>query len=284
MKWLVNKSERQWNLDSIVPDPFDNQRIRNLVANPYGMILLTGPTGSGKTTTLYSLLQLLNTGKNNIVTVEDPVEYRLDGITQVQTNPRAGLTFATALRSILRQDPDVILIGEIRDYETAEIAVSAAMTGHLVLSTLHTNDAAGAISRLINLGIKPFMLASALLGTIAQRLYRTSCSACKESYTPEPEIKNKLFPQQPENLRLHRSIGCDNCGKSGYVGRKAIYEILPVSGVIRNMIIDGGNDTAIKNQAVKEGMKTLRMSGLNQVLAGRTTLDELYRVVDMQEE
>jgi type IV pilus assembly protein PilB len=281
---ILNKSNRQWNLDNIAPDPSDNQRIRNLITNPYGMILLTGPTGSGKTTTLYSLLQLLNTGKNNIVTVEDPVEYRLDGITQVQTNPRAGLTFASALRSILRQDPDVILIGEIRDYETAEIAVSAAMTGHLVLSTLHTNDAAGAISRLINLGIKPFMLASALLGSIAQRLYRTSCSACRESYTPDSEIKKKLFAQQPDDIQLHRSIGCDNCGKSGYVGRKSIYEILPVSNIIRNMIIEGGNDTAIKNQAIKEGMKTLRMSGLNQVLSGLTTIDELYRVVDMQED
>ncbi|MCE5340057.1 MAG: GspE/PulE family protein [Planctomycetaceae bacterium] len=281
---ILNKSNRQWNLDNIAPDPLDNQRIRSLVANPYGMILLTGPTGSGKTTTLYSLLQLLNTGKNNIVTVEDPVEYRLDGITQVQTNPRAGLTFATALRSILRQDPDVILIGEIRDYETAEIAVSAAMTGHLVLSTLHTNDAAGAISRLINLGIKPFMLASALLGSIAQRLYRTSCSACRESYAPDSDIKNKLFAEQPDDILLHRSTGCDNCGKSGYVGRKGIYEILPVSPAIRNMIIDGGNDTAIKNQAIKEGMKTLRMSGLNQVLSGLTTIDELYRVVDMQED
>jgi type IV pilus assembly protein PilB len=281
---ILNKSDKQWNLDNIAPDPFDNQRIRSLVENPYGMILLTGPTGSGKTTTLYSLLQLLNTGKNNIVTVEDPVEYRLAGITQVQTNPRAGLTFATALRSILRQDPDVILIGEIRDYETAEIAVSAAMTGHLVLSTLHTNDAAGAISRLVNLGIKPYMLASALLGTIAQRLYRTSCTACKQSYTPDAELKNKLFADQSGNILLHRSIGCDNCNQSGFVGRKSIYEILPVSNSIRNMILEDKNDTAIKHQAIKEGMKTLKMSGLNQVLTGLTTIEELYRVVDMQED
>lgn len=281
---ILNKSGNRWNLDNIAPDSFDNQRIRSLVDNPYGMILLTGPTGSGKTTTLYSLLQLLNTGKNNIVTVEDPVEYRLDGITQVQTNPRAGLTFASALRSILRQDPDVILIGEIRDYETAEIAVSAAMTGHLVLSTLHTNDAAGAISRLINLGIPPFMLASSLLGAIAQRLYRTSCVTCRESYTPEPNIKKRLFANEPDNMVLYRSNGCDNCGKSGYVGRKSIYEILPVSTAIRNMIIEAKNDTMIKNQAIKEGMKTLRMSGINQVLTGLTTLDELYRVVDMQED
>jgi len=281
---VLNKSGTRWNLDNIAPDSSDNQRIRKLVDNPYGMILLTGPTGSGKTTTLYSLLQLLNTGKNNIVTVEDPVEYRLEGITQVQTNPRAGLTFASALRSILRQDPDIILIGEIRDYETAEIAVSAAMTGHLVLSTLHTNDAAGAISRLINLGIPPFMLASSLLGAIAQRLYRTSCVTCRESYKPEPEVKKTIFAKEPEDMVLYRSTGCDNCGKSGYVGRKSIYEILPVTNTIREMIITGKNDTAIKHQAISEGMKTLRASGIQQVLNGQTTLEELYRVVDMQED
>lgn len=281
---ILNKSGNRWNLDNIAPDPFDNERIRKLVENPYGMILLTGPTGSGKTTTLYSLLQLLNTGKNNIVTVEDPVEYRLEGITQVPTNPRAGLTFATALRSILRQDPDVILIGEIRDYETAEIAISAAMTGHLVLSTLHTNDAAGAVSRLINIGIPPFMLASSLLGTIAQRLYRTLCTTCRQSYAPDTKLKNKYFANEPENMLLYQSGGCDNCGKSGYAGRKAVYEILPISTAIRNMIIEGKNDTLIKNQAIKEGMRTLKMSGINQVKAGLTTVDELYRVVDMQED
>ncbi|MEN6386784.1 MAG: GspE/PulE family protein [Phycisphaerales bacterium] len=281
---ILNKSENQWNLDNMAPDPFDNQRIRNLIENPYGMILLTGPTGSGKTTTLYSLLRLLNTGRNNIVTVEDPVEYRLGGITQVQTNARAGLTFVTALRSILRQDPDVILIGEIRDFETAEIAVSAAMTGHLVLSTLHTNDAAGAISRLVNLGIKPYMLASALLGTIAQRLYRTSCTACKESYSPQSDFEKSLFTGQSGDIKLYRSKGCDNCGKSGYVGRKGIYEILPVTPSIRNMILHGDNDTQIKSQAIKEGMRTLKACGINQVLSGSTTIDELYRVVDMQEE
>ncbi|MFA5292972.1 MAG: GspE/PulE family protein [Phycisphaerae bacterium] len=279
---ILNKSGSKWNLDNIAPDSLDNQSIRKLVDNPYGMILLTGPTGSGKTTTLYSLLQLLNTGKNNIVTVEDPVEYRLAGITQVQTNPRAGLTFASALRSILRQDPDVILIGEIRDYETAEIAVSAAMTGHLVLSTLHTNDAAGAISRLVNLGIPPFMLASSLLGTVAQRLMRTSCIACKQSYTPEPQIKKMLFADEPEDMVLHRSDGCDNCSKTGYLGRKAIYEILHITKTIQDMIVAGKSDTEIKRQAISEGMRTLRKSGIQQVLSGSTTLEELYRVVDMQ--
>ncbi|MBU1259711.1 MAG: GspE/PulE family protein [Planctomycetes bacterium] len=281
---ILDKTSSKWNIDNITPDSFDNQGMRRLVENPYGMILLTGPTGSGKTTTLYSLLQLLNNSKRNIVTVEDPVEYRLDGITQVQTNTRAGLTFASALRSILRQDPDVILIGEIRDLETAEIAVSAAMTGHLVLATLHTNDAAGAISRLINLGVPSFMLASSLLGAIAQRLVRTSCFACKETYTPEPEVKKLLFADKPEDMVLHRSTGCDNCAKTGYLGRKGIYEILPITSTIQDMIIAGKSDAEIKRQAIKEGMRTLKQSGIQQVLSGATTLEELYRVVDMQEE
>ncbi|MBL7107412.1 MAG: type II/IV secretion system protein, partial [Phycisphaerae bacterium] len=179
---ILDKSNNKWALDDIVTNPDDNHKFRSLAKNPYGMILLTGPTGSGKTTTLYSLLQLLNTPQRNIVTVEDPVEYRLEGITQVQVKPVAGMSFSSALRSILRQDPDVILIGEIRDFETAEIAVSAALTGHLVLSTLHTNDAAGAISRLINIGIPPFLVSSALLGTAAQRLIRTNCPSCKQEY------------------------------------------------------------------------------------------------------
>ncbi len=281
---VLDKSGSKWNIDNITPDSFDNQGMRKLIENPYGMILLTGPTGSGQTTTLYSLLQLLNNSKRNIITVEDPVEYRLDGVTQVQTNTRAGLTFASALRSILRQDPDVILIGEIRDLETAEIAVSAAMTGHLVLSTLHTNDAAGAISRLINLGVPSFMLASSLLGTIAQRLIRTSCFACKETYPPAPEVKKLLFADQPEDMVLHHNIGCDNCAKTGYLGRRGIYEILPITKTIQNMIIEGKSDTEIKRQAIKEGMRTLKKSGIQQVLSGTTTLEELYRVVDMLED
>ena len=280
---ILDKSGSRWNLDNIAADKQDNERFRSLVENPYGMILLTGPTGSGKTTTLYSLLQLLNNGRNNIVTVEDPVEYRLAGITQVQVNPKAGLMFATALRSILRQDPDIILIGEIRDLETAEIAISAAMTGHLVLSTLHTNDAAGAISRLINLGVPPFMLASSLLGAIAQRLMRVSCDRCRETYTAAEEQKKILVPnRQSEELLLARNNGCDNCGKTGYLGRKAIYEILTMSGKIRKMIIDGKSDTEIKEQAIREGMRTLRESGVEKVISQATTIEELYRVVDMQ--
>jgi type IV pilus assembly protein PilB len=281
---ILDKSRNQWNLDDIAPNKQDNQMFRSLIENPYGMILLTGPTGSGKTTTLYSLLQLLNNGKENIVTVEDPVEYRLVGITQVQVNSKAGLTFARALRSILRQDPDIILIGEIRDLETAEIAVSAAMTGHLVLSTLHTNDAAGAISRFINIGIPPFLLASSLLGTAAQRLIRKSCPQCRETFPASEEQKKILSPngRADRELLLVKNTGCDNCLKTGYLGRKSIYEILPISSQIRKMIIDGKSDTVIKEQAIKDGMKTLRLSGIEDVLLHNTTIDELYRVVDMQ--
>ena len=194
---ILDKNADKWSIDAVVTSDHDNKKFRELVSNPYGMLLITGPTGCGKTTTLYSVLQLINTPERNIVTVEDPVEYRLDGITQVQVRPIAGMTFASALRSILRQDPDVILIGEIRDLETAEIAISAAQTGHLVLSTMHTNDAAGAISRLINLGIPPFLLSSALLGTVAQRLIRTSCSKCKQRYHPSEEELRCLFGSQP---------------------------------------------------------------------------------------
>jgi type IV pilus assembly protein PilB len=214
---ILDKDVDRWSIDEIVTSPEDNRRFRAMAENPYGMLLLTGPTGCGKTTTLYGLLQLLNTPETNIVTVEDPVEYRLDGVTQVQVHPAAGRTFASALRSIVRQDPDVILVGEIRDLETAEIAVSAALTGHLVLSTLHTNDAAGAISRLINLGIPPFLVASALLGTAAQRLVRTSCSKCLQSYEPSAEELKCLFGKSKpkKDAMLHRGAGCENCYNTG---------------------------------------------------------------------
>ena len=294
---ILDKNASKWSLDAVVTSPDDNQKFRELVSNPYGMLLLTGPTGCGKTTTLYSVLQLVSTPERNVVTVEDPVEYRLDSITQVQVRPVAGMTFASALRSILRQDPDVILIGEIRDLETAEIAISAALTGHLVLSTLHTNDAAGAISRLINLGIPPFLVSSALLGAVAQRLIRVSCPQCKQVYQPAEEERKLLFGEsgaarlgegrsrsRDGNIKLYRSPGCKNCFQMGYRGRKAIYEILSVSEVIRKMIVDGASDDKINQQAVASGMKTLRKSGLDEVLNGVTTLDELMRVVDIRED
>jgi type IV pilus assembly protein PilB len=289
---ILDKNMDRWSLDKIVTSEDNNRKFRTLLNNPYGMILLTGPTGSGKTTTLYALLQLLNTPEKNIVTVEDPVEYRLDGITQVQVNTASGRTFATSLRSILRQDPDIVLIGEIRDYETAEIAVSAALTGHLVLSTLHTNDAAGAISRLINIGIPPFLIASALLGAIAQRLVRTVCPKCKKIYEASPEELKILSSysslqtsgKNRNKTQLYLGPGCDACANSGYSGRKALYEILSVSREIREHIVNLKSDGDIKQQAIKQGMKTLREDGIELVLAGQTTLDEIHRVVDMRSE
>ena len=279
---ILDKNAGRWSLDRVVTSAQDNERIRNLVANPYGMILLTGPTGCGKTTTLYSVLQLVNTPERNIVTVEDPVEYRLPGITQVQVKPVAGVTFASTLRSILRQDPNVILIGEIRDLETAEIAISAALTGHLVLSTLHTNDAAGAISRLISIGIPPFLVASALLGVVAQRLVRTLCPKCKELHTPGEEERKVIGNEPAAKQRLFRAKGCNHCYGSGYLGRKSVYEILCVSQAIKHMIGDGRSDATIKEQAIVEGMRTLRTSALEEVRSGVTTADEIMRVVDVK--
>jgi type II secretory ATPase GspE/PulE/Tfp pilus assembly ATPase PilB-like protein len=284
LRILYKSGGNQWGLDDIVTDKEDNERFRSLIENPYGMILLTGPTGSGKTTTLYSLLQILNTGRNNIVAVEDPVEYKLAGITQVQINPKYGLMFASALRSILRQDPDIILIGEIRDLETAEIAVGAAMTGHLVLSTLHTNDAVGAISRLVNIGVPPFLLASSLLGTVAQRLIRVSCKQCRETCAATEEQKRILIgdSQTKKELLLAKNTGCDTCGKTGYLGRKAVYEILVVSEQIRKMITESKSDAEIRELAIKEKMRTLKTSGIQEVISQTTTIEELSRVVDMK--
>jgi type IV pilus assembly protein PilB len=268
---ILDKDINRWSLDDIVTSPEDNQKFRSLV---------------GKTTTLYALLQLLSTPEKNIVTVEDPVEYHLNGVTQVQVQQVAGRTFATALRSIVRQDPDVILIGEIRDYETAEIAISAALTGHLVLSTLHTNDAAGAVSRLINLGIPPFLVASALLGAVAQRLVRLSCSNCKSAYGPSEDELTSLFggSYQDKKTKLYRGTGCSSCFNTGYLGRKSIYEILSVSPEIRRLILQGNNDDAIRQHAISEGMRTLYKSAVDEVVNGVTTVAELTRVVEVQVE
>jgi len=281
---ILDKNAGRWSLDRVITSPQDNRRVRDLAANPYGMVLLTGPTGSGKTTTLYSVLQLVNTPERNIVTVEDPVEYRLPAITQVQVKPVAGVTFASTLRSILRQDPDIILIGEIRDLETAEIAVSAALTGHLVFSTLHTNDAAGAVSRLVSLGIPPFLVASSLLGAVAQRLVRTVCPKCKQPHSPGEE-EQRLIQQGAatgETPQLYHGAGCHACNQTGYRGRKSIYEILCVSPTIKRMIVDGASDTALKEQAVAEGMRTLRASAIDEIRSGATTMEEIMRVVDLK--
>jgi type IV pilus assembly protein PilB len=249
---------------------------------PYGMILVTGPTGSGKSTTLYATLNIVNRPEVNIITVEDPVEYRLPGVNQVQTNAKAGLTFASALRSILRSDPDIVLIGEIRDHETAQIAVEASLTGHLVLSTLHTNDAASAVTRLTEMGIEPFLVGSALDCVLAQRLARRLCSKCKEAYQPTPETMVAAgFPWLDSEPipTLYRAVGCSMCAKTGYRGRMALHEVMPVTEQIERLTIEHSSVANIRTAAVEEGMLSLRLDGMSKVLAGHTSLDEILRVV-----
>ena len=283
---ILDTSTSLASLNQIVKEPDDYEKITSMIDSPYGMILLTGPTGCGKTTTLYSIIEYLNVPERNIVTIEDPVEYRLKGITQVQIKPEIGRTFASGLRNILRQDPDIILVGEIRDFETAEIAVSAALTGHLVLSTLHTNDAPGAVSRFVRLGIPSFQVASSLLGAVAQRLIRLVCPDCSEEYKLSAEELKILFgdKQVDKNFKVYRGKGCDLCQNTGYTGRESVYEILNVSAGLRKLIIDNASEDEIKDCAVMQGMKTLKNQGISKVLDGTTTLDELLRVIDMREE
>jgi type IV pilus assembly protein PilB len=249
---------------------------------PYGMILVTGPTGSGKSTTLYATLNIVSRPEINVITVEDPVEYRLAGINQVQVNNKAGLTFAGALRSILRSDPDVVLIGEVRDHETAQIAVEAALTGHLVLTTLHTNDSPSAITRLTEMGIEPFLVGSALDCVLAQRLARKLCDQCKEPYTPTPDsLVEARFPWvDGEPLpTLHRAAGCTACSKTGYRGRLALHEVMPVSEEIERMAVERASAAAIAKVAREQGMETLRDDGMSKVVSGVTSLEEVLRVV-----
>ena len=275
---LLDKSALSGSVATLGLDEPTLAIFKKAIDAPHGMILLTGPTGSGKTTTLYSVLQELNNPEYNIVTVEDPVEYQLVGINQVAVRPEIGLTFAGALRSILRQDPDIVMIGEIRDQETADIAVKAALTGHQVLSTLHTNDAAGAISRLDDMGIEPFLIASSVLLTCAQRLVRRICSNCKEEFVPEPDVFEKLGIPELVGETFYRGAGCERCKGRGYSGRAAVLEILPVTEPIRRLIVKRASASVIKNQAVQDGMKTLRMAGIDKAREGITTLEEVLRV------
>ncbi|NKE71571.1 type IV-A pilus assembly ATPase PilB [Candidatus Manganitrophus noduliformans] len=244
---------------------------------PYGMVLVTGPTGSGKTTTLYSALSTINTTEINIMTAEDPVEYNLMGINQVQMKDEIGLNFAAALRSFLRQDPDVVMVGEIRDYETAEIGVKAALTGHLVLSTLHTNDAPGTVNRLLNMGIEPFLVASSVVLILAQRLARRICAKCKEpdSLPPDALLKAGFKQEELKGLVIYKGKGCDVCNKTGYKGRVALYEVMPVKEELRELILQGASADELKKKAISLGMKTLRMSGLSKVKEGMTTIEEV---------
>ena len=263
-------------------DKSDVGRLEELLGRTNGIILVTGPTGSGKTTTLYSAINRIHTEEKNIITIEDPVEYQLKGIGQIHVNTKVGLTFASGLRSILRQDPDVIMVGEIRDVDTAEIAIQASLTGHLVLSTLHTNDASSAVVRLTDMGVEPFLVASSLIGVLAQRLVRVICPNCKEPYGPS-EVEKSYFlhsslPDNDSPFQLYRGRGCDTCLGKGYLGRTGIFELLVVNDPIRQIISLRADAMSIRNTAVSQGMRTLRSDGLEKALQGVTTVEEVLRV------
>jgi general secretion pathway protein E len=252
--------------------------IEKLIFRKYGIILVTGPTGHGKSTTLSACLVKLNSPERNIMTVEDPIEYQIQGVNQVQVNAKIELTFARALRAFLRQNPDVIMVGEIRDRETAEIAINASLTGHMVLSTLHTNDAAGACTRLFDMGVEPFLVASSLLGVIAQRLIRKVCVNCREPHTlTDYEMQQMGLTSVPKTATIFRAKGCPQCSQSGYAGRTVLHELMVIDDTIRALIVKSSDAGAIKKAAVGAGMTTLREDGVNKVLSGFTTVEELAR-------
>ena len=278
---VLDKSNLKFSLKGIgMPDKVYDQ-FQKLIRLPHGIVLVTGPTGSGKTTTLYSALSEIKSEDIKIVTTEDPIEYQLEGINQIQVHSKVGLTFAACLRAILRHDPDVILVGEIRDLETAENATQASLTGHMVFSTLHTNDSAGAFMRLGDMGVEPFLVASTVEGVLAQRLVRVLCSECKEPYHPDPDELPDDFPVEQRldpNLQLYRPVGCERCRRNGYRGRLGIYELLVTNDEIRHLLTQAGTTDVIKQAAIRAGMETLRVDGWNKVLAGITTIDEVMRV------
>ncbi len=283
---ILNRNSTKTDLDALGLSPNQLPKIEQLCDLPHGVILLTGPTGSGKTTTLYAILSRLNKTGTKIITVEDPVEYQMKGINQVQVNSKIGLTFAAVLRSILRHDPDVILIGEIRDSETADIAVRSALTGHLVLSTLHTNDAPSSIARLIDMGVEPYLIASCVEGIIAQRLVRRVCPQCKAPIPPDPDIRAEIaatYPDRMANAVFLHGNGCPNCSFMGYRGRSAINEVMLMSDPLRAMVTKQEPSNIIKAQALAEGMITLRKDGWLRVIEGRTSVDEVLRVAGKME-
>jgi general secretion pathway protein E/type IV pilus assembly protein PilB len=275
---LLDKTRMKFDLSGVGMLPDTYSTFRQIIDRPHGIVLVTGPTGSGKSTTLYSALNEIKDETLKIITVEDPVEYQQPGISQIQVHSKIGLTFAASLRSILRHDPDVVLIGEMRDMETAEAAIQASLTGHLVFSTLHTNDAPSAFTRLIDMGIEPFLVASTVEGVMAQRLVRTICSECKIDYTPEHHEVPSDFPAPPGELKLWKGAGCRACRNTGFRGRSGIYELMVTGDSIREMCVQRVNASHIRNQALKEGMVTLRQDGWRKVLQGKTTLDEVARV------
>jgi type IV pilus assembly protein PilB len=284
---VLEKSSMRLTFEQLGFLPEQQELFEWLLARPYGMILVTGPTGSGKSTTLYAALATVNHPTKNIITIEDPVEYQLAGVTQTEVNPKVGITFARGLRTMVRQDPDVIMVGEIRDLETAEIAVQAALTGHLVFSTLHTNDSPGALVRLENMGVEPFLISSSLIGILAQRLLRVICPSCKEYYQPSAEVLAQLATNGtplPAEVRLARGLGCSECNRLGYRGRTAVYEVLRMSDGLREMVLQRKSAVALREQARQEGMRTMKESALEKALQGITTVEEILRVIYVEEE
>ena len=282
---LLDRASLVVSMEGLGMSDKDVERFKLILRQPYGMVLVTGPTGSGKTTTLYSALNFINTIEKNIVTIEDPVEYQIGGINQIQTRQNIGLTFASGLRSVLRQDPDVIMIGEIRDLETLENAVKASLTGHLVLSTIHTNDAPSVIIRLIHMGLGPYLIASCLSLVIAQRLVRKICPDCKEKV----DVKHaaladleKAFGTALGNIDFYKGKGCDKCNNIGYKGRVGLYEFLPISKKIKDLIKEGITDAEIKKTAQTEGMKDIFQAGIEKASKGVTTLDEVLRATVLE--
>lgn len=277
---ILEKGNFTFSLEELGMDQRDHKLMDRLITSSHGIILVTGPTGSGKSTTLYAALQRVNSPDKNIITVEDPIEYLIGGIGQIQVRPKIGLTFAAGLRSILRQDPDIILVGEIRDMETAEMAVQASLTGHLVFATLHTNDSAGAVTRLINMGIEPFLVTSSTIAIQAQRLVRRICSVCKEVYEPDAEALRDLgiSLDDPRLKTLYRGVGCDKCAQRGYYGRSGIFELLVMTPHIQELVLQGADSNVVKREARREGMRTLREDGAEKMLRGETTAEEILRV------
>lgn len=277
---ILEKTSFLLSLEDLGMGKEDFRLFGKLITNSHGIILVTGPTGSGKSTTLYAALQRVLSPDINVITVEDPVEYQMQGVGQIEVRPKIGLTFASALRSILRQDPDVILVGEIRDLETAEMAVHASLTGHLVFSTLHTNDSAGAVTRLVNMGIEPFLVTSSTIAILAQRLVRRICSHCKTELTPDPESLRELGvdPRQYADRTVYHGTGCSKCQDRGYFGRTGIFELMPMTPEIQDLTLQGADSNAIKREARRSGLRTLRIDGTRLVFDGVTTIEEVLRV------
>jgi general secretion pathway protein E len=276
---LLDRGSIMLSLEELGFPGRDLEAFKSIISKPYGMVLVTGPTGSGKTTTLYAALQKISTPEKKVITVEDPVEYQLVGVNQIQVKPQIGLTFANGLRSIVRQDPDIIMVGEIRDVETAEIAIESALTGHLVFSTLHTNDAAGAITRLLDMGVEHYLVASSLEGILAQRLVRLLCPECREPYSPSPGVLREMgIGARGDGLTLYRPKGCSRCGQTGYRGRIGIFELLDITDQMRESILDKTGANVIRERGIDQGMRLLREDGWEKVQKGLTSVEEVLRV------